>query len=84
MNESNTQPVNMDPKSEEKSDICRIHTKDNREIILVGTAHISQISKDLVHKTIETESPDIICVELDEGRLKSIQDPDRWKNTDLK
>ena len=85
MNESNTQSVeNIDPKSGEKSDIYRIHTKDNREIVLVGTAHISQVSKDLVHETIETESPDTVCVELDEGRLKSIQDPDRWKNTDLK
>ena len=85
MNESNTQSVeNMDPTPGEKSDVYRIHTKDNREIILVGTAHISQVSKDLVHETIENESPDTVCVELDEGRLKSIQDPDRWKNTDLK
>ena len=85
MNESNTQSVeNIEPVSGEKSDVYRIHTKDNREIILVGTAHISQISKDLVHETIETESPDTVCVELDEGRLKSIQDPNRWKNTDLR
>ena len=85
MNESNTQSVeNAEPMPGEKSDVYRIHTKDNREIILVGTAHISQISKDLVHETIENESPDTVCVELDEGRYKSIQDPDRWKNTDLK
>ena len=71
-------------QSEEKSDIYRIRTKDDREIVLVGTAHISQVSKDLVHETIETENPDTVCVELDEGRLKSIQDPNRWKNTDLR
>ena len=85
MNESNTQSVeNKESMSGEKSDVYRIHTKDNREIVLVGTAHISQVSKDLVHETIENETPDTVCVELDEGRLKSIQDPDRWKNTDLK
>ena len=67
----------------EKSDIYRIK-KDDKEFILVGTAHISQASKDLVRATIEAESPDTVCVELDEGRLNSIKDPDRWKKTDLK
>lgn len=68
----------------ENADIYRIQTKDNREIILIGTAHISMASKELVRETIEQEHPDTICVELDEGRLKSIQEPDRWKKTDLK
>ncbi len=67
----------------ENADIYRIK-KDDREIILIGTAHISQASKELVRETIEAESPDTVCVELDEGRLKSIQDPDRWKKTDLR
>ncbi|WP_298772143.1 TraB/GumN family protein [uncultured Fibrobacter sp.] len=67
----------------ENSDIYRIK-KEDREIVLVGTAHISQASKDLVHETIESETPDTVCVELDEGRLKSIKDPDRWKKMDLK
>lgn len=68
----------------ENADIYRINTADGREIILIGTAHISQASKDLVHDTIEAESPDTVCVELDEGRFKSLKEPDRWKNTDLK
>jgi len=68
----------------ENADIYRISTPDNREIILVGTAHISKASLELVRETIETESPDTVCVELDDGRLKSIQDPERWKKTDLK
>ena len=84
MNESYSQSEEIKEPVTGKSDVYRIHTKDNREIILVGTAHISQVSKDLVHETIENESPDTVCVELDEGRLKSIQDPNRWKNTDLR
>lgn len=68
----------------ENADIYRINTPDGREIILIGTAHISKVSKELVRETIETEKPDTVCVELDEGRAKSIQDPDRWKKTDLK
>ncbi len=67
----------------ENADIYRIH-RDEREIILIGTAHISQASKDLVRETIEAESPDTVCVELDKGRLDSIKDPDRWKKTDLR
>lgn len=67
----------------EKSDIYRIK-KDDREFVLIGTAHISQVSKDLVRATIEAEAPDTVCVELDEGRLKSIKEPDRWKKTELK
>lgn len=67
----------------ENADIYRINNGD-REIILIGTAHISQASKDLVRETIEKESPDTVCVELDQGRLKSIKDPDSWKKTDLR
>lgn len=67
----------------ENSEIYRI-VDGAREIILVGTAHISQESKNLVRNTIETENPDTICVELDKGRLDSVKDPDRWKRTDLK
>lgn len=68
----------------ENADICRIKIADDKEFVLVGTAHISQESKDLVSQAIQEESPDTVCVELDEGRLKSLEDPDRWKKNDLK
>ena len=68
----------------ENPDIYRIFLPNQREIILVGTAHISQESKDLVKKTIEEEAPDTVCVELDEGRMKSLEEPNRWKSLDLK
>ena len=67
----------------ENTDICRIQRGD-QEFILVGTAHISKDSRDLVAQAIEEEHPDTVCVELDDGRLKSLEDPDRWKKTDLK
>lgn len=71
--------------SEEAStDIYSVHGEDGREIKLIGTAHISRESKELVEKTIAEEAPDTVCVELDEGRLKSLEDPDRWKNMDLR
>lgn len=72
----------------ESADIYRIKKASpdgsEKEIILIGTAHISQASKELVRETIEAESPDTVCVELDQGRLNSIKDPDRWKKTDLR
>jgi len=46
--------------------------KDEREFIIVGTAHISRQSADLVKEVIEKEKPDVVCVELDEKRLKAL------------
>ncbi len=67
----------------ENSDILKIEV-DGKEIILIGTAHISEASKQLVERTIAEEKPDAVCVELDEGRLQSLDDPERWKKTDLR
>ncbi len=56
---------------------------DDREIILIGTAHVSKLSADEVKAVIETEKPDTVCVELCQARYQSITDTDRWKNTDI-
>jgi pheromone shutdown-related protein TraB len=66
------------------NDIIRINISPEREIILLGTAHISQESVDLVRSAIAAEKPDSVCVELDESRLKALEDGDRWKNLDIK
>lgn len=68
----------------ESEDICRIVQKDGKEFFLVGTAHISRESKETVARSIGELRPDTVCVELDEGRLKSLDDPERWKKTDLR
>lgn len=57
---------------------------NGRQFIIVGTAHISQQSADLVRKVIETEKPDTICVELDQQRYKALVEQKRWENLDLK
>lgn len=67
----------------EISSIHRI-TLGDREIVLLGTAHISQESIDQVDYAIRNEKPDRVCVELDAGRLKALTEPDRWKTLDLK
>ncbi len=54
-----------------------------RRFILIGTAHISRKSAELVRQVITEHRPDTICVELDEGRFHSLTDPTRWQKTDL-
>ena len=49
-----------------------------KEIILVGTAHISRESITLVDKTIEEEKPDVVGVELDQERLYQLLSGKKW------
>ena len=57
---------------------------NNKEIVLIGTAHVSKESAQLVEETIREYQPDTICIELDDDRLNSLQNPTDWKNTDIK
>ena len=56
---------------------------DEREFILVGTAHVSKESAKLVRMVIEEERPDTVCVELCQSRYQAIQQKDRWQDTDI-
>lgn len=66
----------------DSSDIHRIHL-DGKDIILVGTAHISQESVDTVERIIAEEMPDTVCVELDRQRLQALRDKNRWESLNL-
>lgn len=56
---------------------------DKREIILVGTSHISKESAELVKEVIEKESPDTVCLEWDKTRYNKYMNPDEWSDTDI-
>lgn len=56
---------------------------NDREFILVGTAHVSQASIEEVEKVIAEQNPDTIAVELDENRLENIKNPEAWKTMDI-
>lgn len=58
--------------------------KDGRQYIIVGTAHVSQESTDLVRLVIEQEQPDIVCIELDEQRYKTLREKTKWEALDLR
>ena len=56
----------------------------NREIFLIGTAHISKESVDLVRQVIAKERPDCVCVELDEKRYEALAKRKTWELLDLR
>ncbi len=64
------------------ADVTRMGV-DDREILLVGTAHISQESVDTVQQVIEVEQPDTVCVELDDERYRSLTQGQQWEELDL-
>lgn len=66
----------------ESTDITRV-VVDGKEIVLVGTAHISAQSVKVVVEAIEAEKPDTVAVELDEQRYKAIREEVNWQELNL-
>lgn len=54
-----------------------------KEITLIGTAHVSRESAELVEHVIEAEKPDTVCIELCQARYESITQKKQWQNTNL-
>ncbi|MDZ4784787.1 MAG: TraB/GumN family protein [bacterium] len=71
----------MDSSLDNKN--VKILTLENKTIYLVGTAHISKASVELVEKVIEEVKPDSVAVELCQSRFDSMKDPEKWKKTDI-
>jgi len=71
------------PATEYPSDVHIIYYEE-KTILLVGTAHISQESVDLVEKVISQEQPDCVCLELDDKRYKALTQKKKWQSLDLK
>lgn len=67
------------------SDTYHILTFNNGDVIhLVGTAHVSKNSAEEVREIIEKENPDRVCIELDDGRMKSKTKDASYENMDIK
>lgn len=56
---------------------------NDKNIYLLGTAHVSSSSKQDVIDAVEQLNPDSICIELDSERLKSLKNPKSWEETDI-
>lgn len=75
-------PTSSDPQEPARDNVRRF-TYEGRQIVLVGTAHVSQASVAEVEGLIERERPDAVCVELDEVRYRSLTDEDYWRKLDV-
>ena len=73
----------MENGVQEKDNMVDFLTCNGKQIILIGTAHVSRQSAKLVEDTIHEQNPDTVCVELCETRLASLKDADRWRNMDI-
>ncbi len=58
-------------------------TLGKTEVFILGTAHVSEKSIEEVERCVQELKPDVICVELCESRLKSIQDPHYLQKLDI-
>ncbi|MEM7033766.1 MAG: TraB/GumN family protein [Chloroflexota bacterium] len=71
------------PVRDYPSDVTIVSVED-REFIIIGTAHVSQESADLVKRVIEEEQPDYVCVELDPQRYKTLSEARKWEDLNLR
>lgn len=70
---------------ESKNNLDPVHhlTYADKTILLVGTAHVSQQSVDLVKEIIESENPDTVCVELCPSRFQTLRQQESWQDMDI-
>ncbi len=73
---------------DENSTVLEVETQERlcigeREILLVGTAHVSSESMEEVRQVIREEKPDRVCLEIDKTRYRSMIDENSWKKLDI-
>lgn len=73
----------MNDAPEKQAEMTDLLSVNGKEITLIGTAHVSRQSAELVTNTISEVKPDTVCVELCQTRLASLKDADRWRNMDI-
>ena len=68
---------------ENQEEIIKVVQLNNSEVTLVGTAHVSKLSVEMVEEKIGTGDYDCIAVELCAPRLENITNQAWWKNLDI-
>lgn len=58
-------------------------TIEDKNVTLIGTAHVSQESVELVESVISSEKPDTVCVELCMSRFQAFKQGASWQETDI-
>ena len=54
-----------------------------KEVVLIGTAHVSAESVDQVEQTIREKLPDTVCVEVDRSRYRSMVEGQNWSSLNV-
>ncbi len=65
------------------NDLTQITFPENKELFLIGTAHVSAESVELVEKIVSEVKPDTIAVELDAQRLDVMKNKKKYEETDI-
>jgi len=65
-----------------KEDIHHL-TFEDKEIHIVGTAHVSRESADLVNHVLNEKKPDTVCVELCKSRYESLTQKKTWQEANI-
>lgn len=76
-------PARNPKVTELEQNLHRLQFADGRILYLVGTAHVSTASADLVERVLRKYRPDTVCVELDAQRLEGLMQQDRFKDLDI-
>ncbi len=72
------------PQAPRDSDDVIVVRSGEREFVLIGTAHVSRESADLAQQVIASESPDVVCVELDERRYAALRSEQKFESLDVR
>ncbi|MDR2521305.1 MAG: TraB/GumN family protein [Spirochaetaceae bacterium] len=65
----------------EKPRVCC--KRGDKEIIILGAAHVSKESVREAAALVEGEKPDVVCVELDKSRYDALVKKDDWEKLDI-
>lgn len=65
-----------------EENVVRVTIKD-KEIILLGTAHVSKESAAQVYEIVEAENPDTVAVELCQSRYDAMSQGHGWQDTNV-
>ena len=71
------------PSCDDNGDVHTLRVGE-KTVLLIGTAHVSRESVQLVEKVITREHPDGVCLELDRNRYLALTRKGQWQELDLR
>lgn len=66
-----------------ENNVHKLTFNTGNELYIIGTAHVSENSAQLVEDKIKELQPDTVCIELDEQRYHSIMNKKKYEDLDI-